>query len=215
MLENKVYVLDNIFSKEYPLHLQDIFFNKVSWDLSVKNTITDENNNLPKFYNSNHNFLDKVFDKPQMNHLLYQGNSIYSSYYYEVLNIILKFQEYFGYKFLISPLQIKANLKHQISNTYKDKFNPPHTDIVSDNLEHYKNKWTLIYYIISSDGDTIIFNEKFNFNQLANNYTINQQISPKQGRLIAFPTQFFHSGSFPCFNPLRMVLNINIEIFPI
>ena len=76
------------------------------------------------------------------------------------------------------------------------------------------NFLTIIYYVVDSDGDTIIFNEKDMPGEKISNLTIKQTVSPKQGRVIIFPTNTFHTGNHPSNFPGRIVMNYNIEIRP-
>ena len=69
-----------------------------------------------------------------------------------------------------------------------------------------------MYYINDSDGDTIIFNESYIDNKPESNFTIRKKITPKQGRIVIFPTSLYHSGSHCVDNNVRCVLNINIEV---
>jgi hypothetical protein len=74
--------------------------------------------------------------------------------------------------------------------------------------------WTILYYVNDSDGDTIIFNEKYNGNSLKN-YSINKKISPQKGRCVMFRTNTFHSSGIPIKNLGRIIINYNINIIPL
>lgn len=72
----------------------------------------------------------------------------------------------------------------------------------------YRTGWTAIYYINNvlapDDGDTFIFNQKleqFTVDEsekiLKDNYfEIRNKVNPKKGRLIAFPSNYFHASSY-------------------
>ena len=209
MLENKVYVLDDLISKEYQNYLINLFYS-VPFNLNPNDSVgyySNQKSDWGEFISLN-NIKEDVYDLPQMTStFVYEGQVINDMFFYfnKLVPLYDAVQSYFNYTFDYNIIRCKANLKHQVHESYLDKFNPPHIDA---KFEH----WVLIYYINNSDGDTIIFKEQYNSNVITSNFTIDQKISPKQGRLIFFPGHKFHSANFPTKSSTRLILNNVLEI---
>lgn len=96
-------------------------------------------------------------------------------------------------------------------NTNRQPYHVPHVDYQDDGL-----KYTAIYYLNDSDGDTYFFNEFLdpNIKRFINGYdpslfTVAKSVKPKQGKLVLFDGRRYHADSYPESTPERMVLNIN------
>ena len=76
----------------------------------------------------------------------------------------------------------------------------PHIDIMD------KNHIVGLYYVVDSDGDTIIYNER----KESKIYTIKQKVTPKQGRIVIFDGGLYHTAEQPL-NNTRCIVNYNIE----
>ena len=76
----------------------------------------------------------------------------------------------------------------------------PHIDIMD------KNHIVGLYYVVDSDGDTIIYNER----KESKTYTIKQKVTPKQGRIVIFDGGLYHTAEQPL-NNTRCIINYNIE----
>ena len=63
-----------------------------------------------------------------------------------------------------------------------------------------------LYYVMDSDGDTVIYNER----KESETYTIKERVSPKQGRMVIFDGGLFHAAEQPL-NSTRCIINYNIE----
>ena len=63
-----------------------------------------------------------------------------------------------------------------------------------------------LYYVVDSDGDTIIYNER----RESESYTIKQRVTPKQGRIVIFDGGLYHTAEQPL-NNTRCIINYNIE----
>ena len=86
----------------------------------------------------------------------------------------------------------------------------PHID-----MPEQKEHINMIFYVGNSDGDTIIYKEKF-FSQtpyvdpeLPKTLTEEQRISPKANRLIIFNGEHWHTGQSPKEHSRRVILNLN------
>lgn len=78
----------------------------------------------------------------------------------------------------------------------------PHIDNQSSHV-------VLLYYVNNSDGDTILYKNKYDKN---NEMIIEHSISPKAGRAVLFSGDTYHSFHYPNINDTRSVININITI---
>lgn len=89
-------------------------------------------------------------------------------------------------------LRIQGNLVHKTN--WKS-----HSQIHIDNEEPHH---VLIYYVINSDGNTVMFEDE----------NIVEEIAPKKGRFVLFDGNIFHAH-FPCIQyDKRIVINYNLVI---
>ena len=90
---------------------------------------------------------------------------------------------------------------------------PINSEVVSVDTPHIDTKddhFVMLYYVCDSDGDTIIYNETVE----SENYTIQQRITPKQGRVVLFDGAYYHTAEQPL-NNIRCVVNYNLENYVI
>lgn len=70
-------------------------------------------------------------------------------------------------------------------------------DLETDELKRY----TGVYYLNESDGDTLIYAD--------DGVTVIDSISPKADRLLVFPSKVLHSRQLPLNHTVRAVVNLN------
>ena len=118
------------------------------------------------------------------------------------------------YHELFKPLLQKVGLKVGIRNVQvlqgrsflqfpiRERGEPdlPHIDIMD------KIHIVGLYYVVDSDGDTVIYNER----KESETYTIKQRVTPKQGRIVIFDGGLYHTAEQPL-NNTRCIVNYNIE----
>tara|TARA_B100000287_G_scaffold427279_1_gene476633 strand:+ start:1152 stop:1715 length:564 start_codon:yes stop_codon:yes gene_type:complete len=81
----------------------------------------------------------------------------------------------------------------------------PHID---DVVPHFAT----IYYFNDSDGNTVIYNEKFEQEKgIPEELTIQREIEPKANRLVVFDGSYIHTGHTPREHNNRIVLNTNLN----
>ena len=79
----------------------------------------------------------------------------------------------------------------------------PHVDINEPNL-------TSIFYVNDSDGNTVIYNQKWNPEQGINQeLTVMEEIEPVGNRLICFDGLHIHTGHNPMKHSNRILINTN------
>ena len=102
----------------------------------------------------------------------------------------------------VNVLQGRSFLQFPILKERKDP-DLPHIDLL--NRSHI----VALYYIIDSDGDTIIYNEREDKGIDADLYTIKERVTPKQGRIVIFDGGLYHTAEQPL-NNTRCIANYNI-----
>ena len=74
----------------------------------------------------------------------------------------------------------------------------PHIDLHSPHL-------AMVYYVVDSDGDTIIYNET----KESDTYTVQEKVTPKQGRVVIFDGKYYHTAEQPTTDK-RCIINFDI-----
>tara|TARA_Y100001963_G_C6584066_1_gene354850 strand:- start:67 stop:654 length:588 start_codon:yes stop_codon:yes gene_type:complete len=99
---------------------------------------------------------------------------------------------------------------------YGDPTASPHVD---SNKPHIAS----IFYFNNSDGNTVIYNEKYDGedcddpaqkiqqNDITHKLTIKKEIEPRQNRLVVFDGLLIHRGHYPCKHDTRILLNSNFN----
>jgi hypothetical protein len=100
-------------------------------------------------------------------------------------------------------LRIRAVFVNK-NETFGDFYNVPHTD---DEHEHK----TMIYYVNDSDGDTILFKERFSGMLNFTKKTEDRRISPRKNKAVIFDGLRYHTGSVPKTGH-RVLININFLV---
>jgi len=92
-----------------------------------------------------------------------------------------------------SFMQFPLNLKSTEDDT-------PHID-----LDEGHKHIVVLYYVVTSDGDTIIYNER----KESDKYTEKQRVTPKQGRVVIFDGGLYHTAQ-QCSDKPRCIVNYNL-----
>jgi hypothetical protein len=172
---------------------------------TIYNTLTDIK--FPWYYMPDTTYEVKQpqwSNSPAFGHLLYSQNT--KSEYLDLFTPLMQTAiDQAGLK-LISPLRLRLGF---LLNTIYPlpsigyRHNTPHVDFETD---HY----TICYYVNSSDGPTIVFNEK----EKSEKYTKMKSIEPRQGTAICFDGKYYHASTCPKMNMSRIVLTINFTAEP-
>ena len=116
---------------------------------------------------------------------------------------------------IVLPLlnQIMSNVEHsklircRLDMTINRNNTNPLEAHVDFNIPHI----TTIFYLMNSDGNTILYNEEHNGVEKTNDdLTIHQEIEPKANRLLIFDGLTWHTGHTPCYNNRRILINTNL-----
>ena len=70
-----------------------------------------------------------------------------------------------------------------------------------------------IFYMNDSDGNTVIFNERFEGSPEIDEskLTVQKEIEPKANRLLIFDGHYIHTGHVPAHHNNRVILNSNFD----
>ena len=70
-----------------------------------------------------------------------------------------------------------------------------------------------IFYLNDSDGNTVIFNERFEGSPEIDEskLTVQKEIEPKENRLLIFDGHYIHTGHVPAHHNNRVILNSNFD----
>ena len=109
-------------------------------------------------------------------------------------------------------IRIRLGMITVTSNTV---YHPPHVDF---DFPHR----TGLFYFNNSDGDTVLYNEKFNptlakdgyeyYKQNQNRMTVQNRVTPTENTFVSFDGLQYHQSSTPTTVPRRIVMNINYTI---
>ena len=100
-------------------------------------------------------------------------------------------------------IQGRSFLQFPLRNIDTSVVDTPHIDI-DEGDEHI----VVLYYVIDSDGDTIIYNERTE----SPSYTEKQGVSPKQGRVVIFEGGQYHTAEQPT-KGTRCIVNYNLDYY--
>ena len=100
-------------------------------------------------------------------------------------------------------IQGRSFLQFPLANVDTSVVDTPHIDL-DEEEEHI----VVLYYVIDSDGDTIIYNERTE----SSSYTEKQRVSPKQGRVVIFEGGQYHTAAQPT-KGTRCIVNYNLDYY--
>jgi hypothetical protein len=144
---------------------------------------------------------------PAHAHLFCRNKKSTSSYFDLILPLAHFGASTANFKFN-EVVQCRSFLQYPLSTEFLDrKIDNLHIDLPYDHL-------VVIYYVVDSDGDTIIVNKvrKDNVEEhhsKVSEYDIIQQITPKQGRAVIFNGKYYHTAAQPT-EHMRCIINFDI-----
>ena len=100
-------------------------------------------------------------------------------------------------------IQGRSFLQWPLVNIDTSVVDLPHIDL-DEGDEHI----VVLYYVVDSDGDTIIYNERTE----SPSYTEKQRVSPKQGRVVIFEGGQYHTAQQPT-KGTRCIVNYNLDYY--
>ena len=188
-MNDEIIVFDNIIDIEYQEKIKNILFGDENY----------KNYEFPWYYT--HDVTRSNSKNSQRRPALTHG---YVKYYGEVISefhdIFTKLIQNCCFKLnkqSVNVIQGRSFLQLPLSNQKKN-IDTPHIDT---DEKHF----VMLYYVLDSDGDTIIYNEKKD----SDNYTIKKRVTPKQGKVVLFDGQLYHTAEQPI-NNTRCIVNYNL-----
>ena len=100
-------------------------------------------------------------------------------------------------------IQGRSFLQFPLKNIDTSVVDLPHIDL-DEGDEHI----VVLYYVIDSDGDTVIYNERTK----SLTYTEKQRVTPKQGRVVIFEGGQYHTAEQPT-KGTRCIVNYNLDFY--
>lgn len=213
---NDILVFDDFIPVSYQNEIQKVLFDDAQWML--KYDITYSRKNFNKLVETR----PGLTPRPGFHHALVQNAKVVSPTHFlfkpmllaacEKANITLE-EVTLGRSFLQIPL------------THPEHFNikdPLHVDT-------YFSHIVILYYVVSSDGDTIITDKKFKLADIENrklsdglrdetidvryeDCNIVKRITPKKGRVVVFDGGYYHAGE-QSKQSMRCIINYNVMGF--
>lgn len=181
-----IFIIDNFLTKEQEDIIENILTDSFfPWFLQ-KTTIHSNYKAI--------NDTQRFVDFPWLGHIIHNEKGINSNHEYVAKLIIdtLKNKHQFSYK-EFARTQINLVFKNE-----DNRLSPPHNDFIGrEDID------TLIYYVNDSDGNTVFYNDE-------TSNTILQEVEPKKGRIVIFPSKITHAGNRPKMNDTRIVINFNM-----
>ncbi len=194
--ENKVFVVDDILPKEQQEELKKILLgNQFPWHFIPDVTGGESRDGRPAFDN-------KLIDDGKVNvggrplDLLQQLTNNSLTKLYEELNVKANYELF----------RIRSILQMPLANLVGSRCDAHHIDF-------FKRHLSILYYVIDSDGDTVIYENMYHPNDKKvpepNELKVKKEVTPKQGRVVIFDGYHWHTGTQPE-KHMRCVINSNV-----
>lgn len=145
---------------------------------------------------------DRVKDSPQFVHTFFHFEKSYSDHFNLIGRAFLDAKETHGFSWE-SIVRMKANLITKDTSFPDGFYNIAHVDATPKGDETYNS---LVYYVDDADGDTHIFNEVFNGEEVKD-LTVHATIRPEANKAVCFPSNWYHASSTPRQAERRIVIN--------
>ena len=193
MIDSKFLIVDDIIS----LEKQE----------KIKETLLGDS--FPWFYHSDATYPSAISaNTPILGHHYRVDYKTNSQFYSLVEDIGDKGAELYGFDYT-DVSQARSFLQFPLNPNWRKTFvDKLHCDY---HLEHL----VVLYYVLDSDGDTIIVNKQFEeetgIDILLNytDYEVLHRITPKQGRAVIFNGNYYHTAEQPT-NGIRCIINFNL-----
>jgi len=134
-------------------------------------------------------------------HVLFNNGQENSPFYKFFTPMVYFIEEKTGEK-INELIRIRAGLN--VKSSQEELVHLPHVDYP------YPHK-VFLYYVDDSDGDTVMYNEKYDSTFFVENFSVKETISPQRNKGILFDGLRYHSSSSPVKNTRRVAININFR----
>ena len=141
---------------------------------------------------------DKVYEHPMMVSIVGPNHPFRP----KIVSLLNSFMNKHGIK-CREIQRIKINFVSRAHQDSLGKWQMPHVD---SEAEHK----VFLYYINDADGDTYLFNEKYQEGKKApETFTIDQAVTPEAGKAVVFDGNIYHAPSAPIESDFRVAINID------
>jgi hypothetical protein len=193
-------IIDNFLPEMYVDSIYKLMGgHEILWSFSKYSTSSDPN--LEHLFYTD----EETEEHLQFRHIFIENNSIKSPHLQHISPLIACYENQFGK--IKSTQRIKSNLLVPQKGPALQR---PHADDMEyssfDSTGYIANRKTLLYYVNGSDGETIIYNEKYEGKPVGK-LTVKQRITPVKGRAVIFDSNQIHSASLPVEKRYRLVIN--------
>lgn len=177
---------------------------QIPWSFS-KYSVDSDPDGLEKLYHTD----EPVKEHIQFRHIFIDENKVKSAHLQYIAPLIACYEKEMGK--IKYTQRIKSNLLMPQEGVKLQRPHVDDNDITSyDSTGYIGNKKTLLYYVNNSDGDTILYNEKYEGKPVGL-VTKQQSITPVKGRAVIFDSNQIHSGHIPTDKKYRLVINCVFE----
>jgi len=175
-----------------------IIKNLLSSDASSKLKEMVDNPEFPYYYNENQiidNNKDQIFG---FTHCLFRDKKVNSSAFKLFLPLISEFATK-------AKVKVKSIFRLQVNLIFNQLVN---NEVIQNTIHRdmeniHGNFISFIYYVIDSDGDTIIYNDDL---------TVKEKASPIQNNCVYFNSRDLHTATLPKKHKKRIVINCVLEL---
>lgn len=197
---NDIIEIENVIPKDYQDHLLKLMTGfEFPWVFN------------PNMVSGDQCFVGQENNLAGFNHFFYEKGEAKSPYFQLIYPLVLTLTSQTGVSFN-RLIRMRANLTmpNKVSTL---EHHMPHID-------SFFPHWNAIYYVNSSDGETVIFNETNDtydpgqddiIRIKENKFTVKKRVEAKQGKVLIFPGKYYHSSSFARESKFRCVINMNLE----
>lgn len=165
-----------------------------------------------KYSTSAYGDIDKFFytkeptdEHIQFRHIFIENNQLKSPYLHYISALIASYENHFGK--INGTQRIKSNLLLPQKGSPLQR---PHVDDMEnesyDSTGYIAGRKTLLYYVNNSDGDTVLYNERFEGKPIGE-LTVQQRVTPVKGRAVIFDSNQVHSACLPTNKKYRLIIN--------
>ena len=84
--------------------------------------------------------------------------------------------------------------------------------VLDPHIDNFFPHISSILYINDSDGNTIIYNQKYNdYDKFNQQFTVQKEIEPRANRVLIFDGMYIHTGRTPAKHNRRILINSNFR----
>ena len=200
----KFWVFDDIIDKEYQERIKDtLLSHETNWFYNHNININSDMEPRPCF---SHRYFESEYDLHT--DTVTQYNELERSYLHDMLVPMIdascKSIDY-NYRYII---QGRSFLQLPLKGL-SDQLDINHVD-------RKENHLVILYYVKDSDGDTIIYQNRYQnkyysvmFPEKEEETKELKRVSPKQGRVVIFDGAFYHTAEQPQ-KDVRLIINYNV-----